>query len=242
METYLLWRTICYKVFYIILTHFWPMFHLWINLIVGFYWQNAWKAPVKSDILSTDAGRRPVTCEKIFWKITFAFAKLSVRRTLWSKSMQILQVKFCKTNSLQNIDTLMNLENVSMQSWWKKFPFIFGFTCVVSITCHSAIFTLILAKIEIAKVKKPFKFQKTSKLKKANKQIKNKHKMLTRKSANFKLFSAVSLILGVISWYIFPNQSFCWDCFWEWGSTWFFRQYERGGWGLVLAGGFAEIL
>ena len=64
-------------------------------------------------------------------------------------------------------------------------------------------FTLIPAKVEIAKVKKPFKFQKTSKLKKANKQIKNKHKMLTCKSANFQLFSAVSLMLGVISGYIF---------------------------------------
>ena len=166
-----------------------------------------------------------------------------IRKTFCSQNIMIKKcanfasyVKFCKKNSLQNIDTLMNLENVSMQSWWKKFPFIFGFTCVVSITCHSAIFTLILAKIEIAKVKKPFKFQKTSKLKKANKQIKNKHKMLTCKSANFQLFSAVSLILGVISWYIFPNHSFCWDCFWEWGSTWFFRLYERGG-GISLGRG-----
>ena len=121
----------------------------------------------KSDILSTDAGRWPVIREKIFWKIIFEFAKFSVWRTLWSKSMQILQ--FCKKNSLQNIDTLMILENVSMQNWWERFPFIFAFTCVVNITCHSAIFTLIPAKVEIAKVKKPFKFQKTSKLKKANK-------------------------------------------------------------------------
>ena len=29
------------------LTHFRPMFHLWINQVVGFYWQNVWKTPVE---------------------------------------------------------------------------------------------------------------------------------------------------------------------------------------------------
>ena len=35
------------------------MFQLWINQIVGFYYQNVWKTPVESDILSRDAGHRP---------------------------------------------------------------------------------------------------------------------------------------------------------------------------------------
>ena len=33
--------------FYINLTHFRPMFHLRINQVVGFYYQNVWKTPVE---------------------------------------------------------------------------------------------------------------------------------------------------------------------------------------------------
>ena len=30
-----------------LITHFQPMFQLWINQVVGFYYQNVWKTPVK---------------------------------------------------------------------------------------------------------------------------------------------------------------------------------------------------
>ena len=29
------------------LTRFQPMFHLWIDQVVGFYYQNVWKTPVE---------------------------------------------------------------------------------------------------------------------------------------------------------------------------------------------------
>ena len=31
----------------IVINPFWPMFHLWINQVVGFYLQNVWKTPVE---------------------------------------------------------------------------------------------------------------------------------------------------------------------------------------------------
>ena len=34
--------TFCYR-----LTHFRPMYHLWIHQVAGFYWQNVWKTTVE---------------------------------------------------------------------------------------------------------------------------------------------------------------------------------------------------
>ena len=42
-----------------------PMFHLWINQVVGFYQQNVWKTPAESNILSKDAGHRHASLLKM---------------------------------------------------------------------------------------------------------------------------------------------------------------------------------
>ena len=47
------------------LTHFRPMFHFYRFQVVGFYKQNVWKHPWKSDILSKDAGHEPTSLHKL---------------------------------------------------------------------------------------------------------------------------------------------------------------------------------